>query len=193
MRVEDENGLPIQDSSIVCDRYLTHSQGRVDIGATNTEGAFASTRLVHGNYEVKVQMPGYLPSEPQHWNLPSDGGAPKTIRLTRACTLTGSLIGLDGLPQNHGLLMMTPVGGEQQIRLKVDHEGAFSFSQFPPGPWTLSWKPHAEAEQNDALKLSLVLIEDQPSKVQIVLPAELLHAPTEDPVRGVGIYSMETN
>lgn len=193
VRVEDENGLPLQGASIVCTRFLTHSLGRVDVGTTNSDGEFASTRLVHGNYEVQVQMPGYLPAEPQHWLLPSDGDAPKTIRLSPACTLTGSIIGLDGLPQNHGVLMMAAQGREQQIQLKIDGEGEFSFSEFPSGPWVLSWKPHTEAVQNDALTKAIVLTENSASKVQIILPAELIHPPSEDPEKGIGIYSVETN
>lgn len=99
-------GQPLQGTSMVCDRFLTNSSGRVDTGSTN-------------------------------------------------------------------------------------REGDFSFTQFPAGAWTLSWKAHAAADENAALKKAMHLTVDDALEVQIILPAEMLHAPSEDPQRGVGIYSVE--
>lgn len=193
LRVEDENGQSIQGATIVCDRFLPNSSGRVDSGLTNLNGDFASTRLVKGDYEVQVDMPGYLPSGPQYWNLPADGGAAKTIRLTSASTLQGSLMGLDGIPQNQGILMLTAQDRELQIQIEVDKDGHFSSTQIPVGKWTLSWRSHAAADQNAALTHTLDFQVDEIAKVGIILPAEMLLPPSEFPARGVGIYLVEAN
>ena len=193
LRVEDENGDPAQGASIVCDRFLANSSGRADSGISNLDGEFASTRLVQGDYEVMVDMPGYLPSGPQSWNLPADGGATKTIRLTRACSLLGDLKGLDGLPQNHGIVLLTAQDREQQIELAIDKEGHMESTQLPAGAWTLSWRPHASAEADDALQMDLNLSVNEAIAIEIILPAEMLLPPSEDPQRGIGIYSVESN
>jgi len=193
LHVEDESGNPIQGASVVCDRILTNSSGRVAKGITNLSGDFGSTRLVQGNYEVRIQMPGFLPSDPQFWTLPLDGGSPKTIRLSRACALRGHLEGLDGLPQNHGILFMTAQDRDEEFEVKPNAEGLFAFTQLPAGDWKLRWQPHALANGNPKLQKSFRLVTGPAVVVEIILPSELLNPPEEDPVRGVGIYAVEQN
>ena len=193
LRVEDESGNPVQGATVVCDRIMANSSGRVAQGSTNLSGDFGSTRLVHGDYEVRVQMPGFLPSDPQYWTLPLDGGAPKTIRLSRACVLRGHLEGLDGLPQNHGIVVITALDRDEEFEVKPDPEGGFAFAQLSTGDWTLRWKSHAQATVNPALQKNFSLVIGPTLEVEIVLTSELQNPPEEDPLRGVGIYAVEQN
>ncbi|MFK5956622.1 MAG: carboxypeptidase-like regulatory domain-containing protein [Planctomycetota bacterium] len=193
VRVLGENGTPIQGSSIVCDRILANSLGRSAAGVTNADGEFATTRLVPGTYEMVVTMPGYLASEPQSWTLPADGGEMRTVQMTLACQVKGSLQGQDGLPQNQGILLISAQDRDRDFKVRPDTEGNFHFPALPEGRWILSWIAHAQADPNPKLKQELDLVAGSTSRVQVILPAELLTSPLEQSGKDVGIYLLEND
>src|SRR5262245_5036529 len=94
-RVVDERGEPVRAFTLEFRRRDEQEPARASV--ESEDGSFASEELAAASdWELVVTAAGYGPSLQQSvW----PGESPQTIRLTRACRLSGIVLGADGRPR----------------------------------------------------------------------------------------------
>lgn len=190
LQVSDQDGKPIPDVQISCDQLTAFSIGHIFDGQTDQAGAFTSSELVVGAYELLVSHPDFLATMPLELHLPEDAGTMQQLQLIRGCVVEGFLTGSDGIPRNHGSVRLKKHGEEQVYEIKPDAEGDFRFPAVSEGQWTISWFTNKLLEQDPRLSLTLLCQPGQSSKLQITIPTPDLRALSGGKTVDVGIQEL---
>lgn len=193
LHLEDQDGLPIKNVEIHCDRVSKSSIGRVAVGFTDSSGDFGSPHLMPGQFEVSFESPHYLQVEPITLQLPIDGSVRQTIRLQRGSVVTGKLDGTDGAPRNHGLLLLQDASGQTVFVSKPDVHGNFLFPAVAEGAWQISWHAHKNAPLDSRLQHTLACSPGEDHKLLVTIQAGDLRMLNDSEEHQVGILVVPQN
>jgi hypothetical protein len=137
-RVVDSNLIPYSERCTI--RFesieLFNSTGHIDIETNNDVGGHYSTTLVEGRYKVSI-VPPYsedIDVAPTSLELTvdSDRIATGDLVLPSPVTVSGNIVGLDGLPSDGTVVQFTDVNFEQRLySTTTDPQGRFSI-KLPP-------------------------------------------------------------
>jgi hypothetical protein len=190
MQVLDQDGAPIPGVQISCDRLTAFSIGHIFDAQSDAQGSFHSNELVEGTYVVQISHPEFLAVEPLELHLPLDAASVHELRLQRGCVVEGQLFGGDGIPRNHGSLVLKKHGEAQVFEIKPDAEGAFRFPAVSEGQWDISWFTNQQLQQDPRLSHTLLCQPGQNSKLQITIPTTDLRALSDGKTVDVGIQEL---
>jgi hypothetical protein len=193
LHVVDQDGHPLPEARILCNRIETSSIGLVAQGFTDAHGDFSSRPLQAGVFHVQVRCPTYVAGDVLKLRLPVDGGHVQTVRLQRGSVIRGTLQGTDRLPRNHGLLFLSSEATGEQLQIKPDAEGRFQFPAVAEGDWELTWCSYAGANTSSALQHSIQCRAGVDPAVLVTLPTLDTRAATSSVNTFVGIQLLPIN
>ena len=137
-RVVDSNMIPYSERCTI--RFesieLFNSTGHIAIETNNDVGGHYSTTLVEGRYKVSI-IPPYsedIDVAPTSLELTVDSDRIPTgdLVLPSPVTVSGNIVGLDGLPSDGTVVQFTDVNFEQRLySTTTDPQGRFSL-KLPP-------------------------------------------------------------
>ena len=138
-RVTNESGRPVASASISASPTEPQRHGLE--ASTDSAGEFEFNGLHDGEWEIKVQAPGYATYDPWFVRIPVDSGTLELV-LRRAATLKGRVVDPSGRPapgarvsacrqvvRNSKTVLVGNLNGERL----TDSEGAFTIDGIQAG------------------------------------------------------------
>ncbi|MBI3268142.1 MAG: carboxypeptidase regulatory-like domain-containing protein [Planctomycetes bacterium] len=158
-RILDPHGLPAVGAFLAVDG--------LGIGATDTEGRFASRSLAPGDHVLSVQLRGAAPASVRVDGLRlGEAREELTVRLMAPASLSGRIIDSKGIGVAGARVKFECLdadgnayspwweSGPTGDRTETDAEGRFRFEGFPPGMYRLEARSRARGRASQDASLS---------------------------------------